>query len=66
MHHLTVYADNINLLHENINTIKKNTRALLDTSKKVDLEVNPEKTKYTVMSHHTRMQDKIISRSDYI
>jgi nucleosome binding factor SPN SPT16 subunit len=31
---------------ENIDTIQKNTKALLDTSKKVGLEVNPEKTKY--------------------
>jgi hypothetical protein len=31
---------------ENIDTIKKNTEALLDASKEVCLEVNPEKIKY--------------------
>jgi hypothetical protein len=30
---------------ENIDTIQKNTKALLDSSKEVGLEVNPEKTK---------------------
>jgi hypothetical protein len=35
---------------ENTDTIKKNTEALLDASKEVGLEVNPEKTKYMLMS----------------
>jgi hypothetical protein len=29
-------------------TIKRNTQTLIDASKEVDLEVNPEKTNYTV------------------
>jgi hypothetical protein len=33
---------------ENIDTIQKNTKALLDASKEVGLEVNPEKTKYSI------------------
>jgi hypothetical protein len=40
------YADDINIVGENTDTINKNTEALLDTSKEVGLEVNPEKTKY--------------------
>jgi len=39
-------------LGENTNTIKKDTEALLDTSREVSLEVNTEKAKYMFMSHH--------------
>jgi ribosomal protein S2 len=35
---------------ENIDTIQKNTEALLDAGKEVGLEVNPKKTKYMLMS----------------
>jgi hypothetical protein len=39
-HQLLVYADDINLLGEDINIIKKNAEALLDASKGIGLEVN--------------------------
>jgi hypothetical protein len=45
-HQLLAYADDVNVVGQNIDTIQKNTRALLDASKEVGLEVNPEKTKY--------------------
>jgi hypothetical protein len=51
-HHLLAQADDVNLLGDNINTIKKSTETLIDASKEVDLEINVGKTKYMVMSHH--------------
>jgi hypothetical protein len=44
------YADDVNIVGEKIDTIQKNTKVLLDASKDVGLEVNPEKTKYTLVS----------------
>jgi hypothetical protein len=38
-HQLLVYADDVNLLGDNIDAIKKNTETLTDTSKEVGLEV---------------------------
>jgi hypothetical protein len=38
-HQLLVYADDVNLLGNNIDTIKKDTDILIDASKETDLEV---------------------------
>jgi hypothetical protein len=44
-HQLLVYADSVNLLGDNIDTIKKNTETVMNASKKVGLEINVEKIK---------------------
>jgi hypothetical protein len=42
----------VNLLRNNIGTIKKNIQTLIDASKDVGLEVNTEKTRYMLLSRH--------------
>jgi hypothetical protein len=51
-HQLLAYADDVNLLGDNIDTIKKNTETLIDTSNEGGLEINVEKTKYMLLSRH--------------
>jgi hypothetical protein len=51
-HQLPAYIDDVNLLGDNMDTIKKNTEILTDASKEVGLEINVDKTKYMLLSHH--------------
>jgi retron-type reverse transcriptase len=45
-HQLLAYADDVNLLGDNVDTTKKNTETLIDASKEVGLEIKVEKTMY--------------------
>jgi hypothetical protein len=49
---LLAYADDVNLLGDNIDTIKKTPQTSIDASKEVGLEVNAEKTKYMLPPRH--------------
>jgi hypothetical protein len=49
---LLVYAGDVNLLGDSVNTIKEDTVTLLEASRNSDLEINAEKTKYMIMSRH--------------
>jgi hypothetical protein len=42
----------VNLLGDNIDTIKKNTETFIDPNKEISLEVNTEKTKYILLFRH--------------
>jgi hypothetical protein len=42
-HQILAYGEDDNIVEENMDTIKKNTEALLQSSKEDGLEVNPEK-----------------------
>ena len=47
---LLVYADDVNKLGENLQTIRKNTEIFIKSSMDIGLEVNSEKTKYMITS----------------
>jgi hypothetical protein len=54
-HQLLAYADDVNLLGDNIDTILTNTESIIVTSKEVGLEINVQKTKYLLLFLVTRM-----------
>jgi hypothetical protein len=49
-HQFLAYADDVNLLGDNIDTIEKNIETLTDASKEVGLEINVDETKYMLLS----------------
>jgi hypothetical protein len=52
VHQLLVYADDVTLMGDNTDTIKKNTERVTEASKEVGLEANTEKTKYMFRPRH--------------
>jgi hypothetical protein len=46
------YADDVNLLRDKIDNIKKNTETLIGVSKEAGLEVNAKKTVYMLLFRH--------------
>jgi hypothetical protein len=49
-HQLLVYTNGVKILCESAHTIKENKETFVVASKQIGLEVNADKTKYTVMS----------------
>jgi hypothetical protein len=47
-----VYANDVNLLGDNIDTTKKIIETLIDATKEVALEENTEKAKHMLLSSH--------------
>ena len=69
-HQLLVYADDVDTLGGSVLSMKKNTDALVVTSKETGLEVNAERSKYMVMSrdqnsgqnHNIKLDNKSFER----
>jgi hypothetical protein len=55
---LLAYADDVNIVGENIDSTKKNTETFSDASKEVGLEVNLEKTKHMLMPLYQKAGQK--------
>jgi hypothetical protein len=51
-HQLLVYAADVSLLGDSVNTMKENSETLLEAGRDIGLEINAEKTKYMIMSRY--------------
>jgi hypothetical protein len=51
-HQLLVYTNDVNLLRDNADTIKKHKETLTADSKEFGLDVHAEKTKYILLCRH--------------
>ena len=49
-HQLLVYADDVNMLGENVQTVRENAEIFIKVSKDIGVEVNYENTKYMITS----------------
>jgi hypothetical protein len=64
-HQLLAYTDDVNLLGDNIDTIKKNTETLTGANNEVGPEINVEKAKYMLLSRRQDVdQNRDIKISD--
>jgi hypothetical protein len=52
------YTDDVNIVGENVESIKKNREALLHVSWEVGLKASPEKTTYMLMSRNQMIGQK--------
>ena len=60
-HQLLVYADDVNMLGENLQTVRENSEIFIKASKGIGLEVYSEKTKYMITSCH----QNVVQKSEY-
>ena len=51
-HQVLAYAEDVNLIGDDIRTIERNVDVLLNACKDIDLAVNTVKTKYKEAGHH--------------
>jgi hypothetical protein len=49
LNQILVYADNVVLFRQNMNTVQRNAEIILEGSKEIDLELNIDTTKYMNM-----------------
>jgi sorting nexin-29 len=59
-HQLLVYAADVNLLGDSVNTRKENSETLLEARRDTGLEINAEKTKYMMSCHPNSGQNQNI------
>ena len=59
---LLVYADDVNMLEENLQIIRENTEIVIKASKGIGLEVNSDKTKYMI----TPRQQNIVQNKNLV
>jgi hypothetical protein len=62
-HLLLVYADDVNLLGDNVNTIKESTEGLMDAVKEDGLEER-QKNKYILCRHQHAEQNRNVKTSN--
>ena len=51
-HQLLAYADDVNMLGENLQTVRENAEIFIKARKYIGLKVSSEKTKYMITSRH--------------